>query len=182
LNDESSTCSPFWFRRDAEQRSPPFRIVAGDEEGRHPQRRLGHHVGDPTRLGVVVQGVAHTLEQPAPQRQQILGRIGIEEAPDRERDAEVVHDRRPPVQRGPLEGDAEASLNRILFELARLQLELGCQPPGDDERVALVGALRAEPRAVRLRAVDHARAVGLPGRGHDVGRRVVARLAQSGRG
>ena len=62
----------------------------------------------------------------------------------------------------------------VVLALARLQVQLGRQPPGDDEREPLVGALRAEPGADRLQPVDHPGTVGLPRTGHDVGRRVVA--------
>ena len=42
----------------------------------------------------------------------------VEEAPDRERDPQVVHDRRPPVQRRAPQGDGRATRQRVVDGLA----------------------------------------------------------------
>ena len=81
-----------------------------------------------------------------------------------------------------LERDTEAALDHVVFGLTRLQLEVGHQATGDDERVALIGSRRAEARTPRLRPDDLSWPVGHPRRGDDVGRRVVRGVAQSGGG
>ena len=57
-------------------------------------------------------------------------RTAVEEAPDREGDAQVGHHGRPPVQRGAAHGDRRAARQGVLGGLARLAPDLGPQPLG----------------------------------------------------
>ena len=111
---------------------------------------------------VVVMGIGGTFELGDPQRHQIGGRCGVEESPDRERDAQIVDHRCPPVQRCPAHPDRRATGDGVVRPLGVGQHELRTQPCGQAQRVALVGALEAEARPSRLAPGEFAWAIGGP--------------------
>lgn len=134
-------------------------IAGGDRTQR--QHALGHQVGNPTYLGVVVV-VGRLGEQPATLVQSVAGRRIVEEPEDRKGHLEVAGHRGTPEQGRSLQGHADATGHHVGNVFAGTELEAGRENASQAERVALIGTLTAETVASRLTTHHLAGAVGVP--------------------
>ena len=123
---------------------------------------FGHRVDEGAQRAVVVGHVRQSLEPAPPHRDQLVGRVGIEEPPDGRRDAQVVDHRRAAEERRPPQPDRGHAGENIVGVLPLLQVERLAQTAGQREGVSLVGSLVTEQRALRLAAAEVARAVVRP--------------------
>ncbi len=87
-----------------------------------------------------------------------------------------MHDRRPAEDRGPPQGDPEATLDHVGDVLAGPQLQPIAEAVGDLQGEALVGSLKTEAGTFRLEPGEVGWAIRLPRRRHHVGRRVDPRV------
>src|SRR5438270_3628414 len=97
--------------------------------GREPQRRVGDEVGDDT-LALVL--LAEALEPRRAEVHQVV-RGAAEEAPQGERQLDVVDHGSAPEQGCSLEGDGHAPDDRVLVVLTGGELEPVIEPPGELE-------------------------------------------------
>jgi hypothetical protein len=110
----------------------------------------------------MVVHVADAFEQLGASGNELGRRLFVVEPPDRERDVDVVHDRRPAEQRRPAQSDRDASSDRVLTRDRRRHVDERPLAPRERQPEPLVGALRAEPAADGLEPLDDAGTVGRP--------------------
>ena len=113
--------------------------------------------------------IGHPGEELAAFAHQLSRRCRVEEAPDGERDGEVVHHRGTTRHGCPPKCDAEATANRVIDAHALTRIKSIAEPAGNPESETLIGALGAETPTDRLQAVDLSGTIGLPAVGNHVG-------------
>ena len=134
-------------------------IAGGDRTQR--QHALGHQIGNPTYLGVVVV-VGRLGEQSATLVQSVAGRRLVEEPKDRKGHLEVADHRGTPEQGRSLQGHADATGHHIGSVFAGAELEAGHENARQAERVALIRTLAAQTVASGLTAHHLAGTVSVP--------------------
>ena len=135
------------------------RVLAADLVRGQAQRGLGDRVDQRAALLVVVQRVGDAFELGAADGDEVGGRGGIEEAPDRERDPHVVHHRAPGRRSTLAAVRSPRTREGVVDRLTVLAADLPTDALGERDGVTLVGALVAEAGAARLAAVDLRRAI-----------------------
>ena len=98
--------------------------------------------------------VANALEQFGATGHEIVRWIGVEEAPHRESDREIVHHRCPSVQRGATQRDVQATAHRVIGRHSAHQLQSIAHAVGQGEPVPLIGSLITETFTAGLEALD----------------------------
>ena len=134
-------------------------IAGGDRTQR--QHALGHQVGNPTYLGVVVV-VGRLGEQPATVVQSVAGRRLVEKPENRKGQLEVTGHRGTPEQSRPLQGHADATGHHVGNVFASTELEAGQENASQAKRVALIRTLAAQTVASRLTTHHLTGSVGVP--------------------
>ena len=103
-------------------------------------------------------------EERLPKLDQLIGRRFVEEPEEREGRGEIVDHGATAEQGRPLGGHGHGTSNRI-FVMHPTEMESIVEQLHQRERIALVGALRAQASAGGLGAIDVAGSVSNPGLG-----------------